>query len=67
MSVWHYFNDKKESCHTTYTGTIHSHTICGVGLRKVKKHTEFKNNVSCRRCLKILNSKRRIKDGKNKI
>lgn len=56
---WHYFDSSKEYCQWEYDvfgvkGVI-KRVVCGIDLTPKMRHTEFKDRITCKTCLKALN------------
>ena len=55
---WHYFNMKDDMCRFKhpFTPDIILLTYCNKHAMNVRRHTEFKSNVTCVQCLRRLNA-----------
>lgn len=55
---WHYFNATDDLCkfkHPFKLGHVELLTYCGREVKLVKRHTEFKDRVTCLKCLNKIN------------
>jgi hypothetical protein len=53
-AVWHYFNEAEDFCwlkNTRKQGERLPLTVCGIVLKSGPLHTEYREQVTCKRCL----------------
>ena len=59
-SKWHYFNSADGRCHANAFGRKIKMCYCNRNVEDIKRHTEFKDQVTCLRCLRVINKENNL-------